>query len=104
MEVIALVGPSGTGKSHRALLVAHNNQADAIIDDGLLIKNGKIIAGKSAKREHNKVLAVNLAIFVLPGHAEEVRKAQETLREYRRGKANLERRIVENEQWWKLRH
>ena len=50
MEVIALVGPSGTGKSHRALLVAHNNQADAIIDDGLLIKDGTIIAGKSAKR------------------------------------------------------
>ncbi|MDD6597426.1 Asp23/Gls24 family envelope stress response protein [Anaerovibrio sp.] len=77
MEVIALVGPSGTGKSHRALLVAHNNQADAIIDDGLLIKNGKIIAGKSAKREQNKVLAVKRAIFVLPGHAEEVRKAIE---------------------------
>ena len=77
MEVVALVGPSGTGKSHRALLVAHNNQADAIIDDGLLIKNGKIIAGKSAKREQNKVLAVKRAIFVLPGHAEEVRKAIE---------------------------
>ena len=77
MEFIALVGPSGTGKSHRALLVAHNNQADAIIDDGLLIKNGKIIAGKSAKREQNKVLAVKRAIFVLPGHAEEVRKAIE---------------------------
>lgn len=77
MEVIALVGPSGTGKSHRALLVAHNNQADAIIDDGLLIKNGKIIAGKSAKREQNKVLAVKRAIFVLPGHAEEVRRAIE---------------------------
>ena len=71
------MGPSGTGKSHRALLVAHNNQADAIIDDGLLIKNGKIIAGKSAKREQNKVLAVKRAIFVLPGHAEEVRKAIE---------------------------
>ena len=77
MEFIAVVGPSGTGKSHRALLVAHNNQADAIIDDGLLIKNGKIIAGKSAKREQNKVLAVKRAIFVLPGHAEEVRKAIE---------------------------
>ena len=77
MEVIALVGPSGTRKSHRALLVAHNNQADAIIDDGLLIKDGKIIAGKSAKREQNKVLAVKRAIFVLPGHAEEVRKAIE---------------------------
>ena len=75
MEVIALVGPSGTGKSHRALLVAHNKKADAIIDDGLYIKDGKILAGKSAKREQNKVLAVKRAIFVLPGHAEEVSKA-----------------------------
>lgn len=35
---------------------------------------------------------------------EEIRQAAETLREYRRGKANLERRIVDNEQWWKMRH
>ncbi len=40
----------------------------------------------------------------LPIGPEELRKAEEILRAYRRGKANLERRIVENEQWWKLRH
>ncbi|MCI5814938.1 MAG: hypothetical protein MR216_08475, partial [Bacteroidales bacterium] len=40
----------------------------------------------------------------LPIGPEELRQAEETLRAYRRGKANLERRIVENEQWWKLRH
>ena len=51
MDVIALVGPSGTGKSHRALMVARQNKADAIIDDGILIKDNKIIAGHSAKRE-----------------------------------------------------
>ena len=77
IDVIALVGPSGTGKSHKALRVAHSNQADAIIDDGLLIKDGKIIAGTSAKKEMNKVLAVKRAIFVLPGHAKEVREAIE---------------------------
>jgi ABC-type dipeptide/oligopeptide/nickel transport system ATPase component len=43
MDVIALVGPSGTGKSHRALMVARQNKADAIIDDGILIKDNKII-------------------------------------------------------------
>ena len=42
MDVIALVGPSGTGKSHRALMVARQNKADAIIDDGILIKDNKI--------------------------------------------------------------
>lgn len=41
MDVIALVGPSGTGKSHRALMVARQNKADAIIDDGILIKTIK---------------------------------------------------------------
>lgn len=77
MDVIAFVGPSGTGKSHNALKVAHSNQADAIIDDGLYIKDGRIIAGRSAKKEINKVLAVKRAIFILPGHAKEVAEAIE---------------------------
>lgn len=80
MDVIALVGPSGTGKSHRALIVAHEHKADAIIDDGILIQDGKIIAGHSAKREASKIMAVRRAIFSLPGHAEEVRHAIETLK------------------------
>ena len=75
MDVIALVGPSGTGKSHRALMVARQNNADAIIDDGLLIKNNKIIAGHSAKREVSKIMAIRRAVFVVPGHAEEVKEA-----------------------------
>ncbi len=75
MDVIALVGPSGTGKSHRALLVAQHHHADAIIDDGILIKDGKIVAGNSAKKEKSKIMAVRRAIFVLPGHAEDVRAA-----------------------------
>ena len=35
---------------------------------------------------------------------EEIQKAQLTLNKYKEGKANLERRIVDNEQWYKLRH
>ena len=35
---------------------------------------------------------------------EQLRAALETLRRYRAGKANLERRIIENEEFWKLRH
>lgn len=35
---------------------------------------------------------------------EEIQKAQLTLQRYKEGKANLEQRIVENEQWYKLRH
>ncbi len=35
---------------------------------------------------------------------EQIRAAMETLRRYKAGKANLERRIIENEEFWKLRH
>jgi hypothetical protein len=35
---------------------------------------------------------------------EAVQKANQTLQKYKEGKANLERRIVDNEQWYKLRH
>lgn len=63
MRVVALVGPSGTGKSHRASLVADEVGADAIVDDGLLIAGGKILAGVSAKRAKNKVEAIRRAIL-----------------------------------------
>ena len=35
---------------------------------------------------------------------EQIQAAQQTLNKYKEGKANLEQRIVENEQWFKLRH
>lgn len=74
MEVYALVGPSGTGKSHRALLVAQQYGVDALIDDGLLIHNNRIVAGKSAKREPTKLQAIRRAIFVDPEQAQEVKE------------------------------
>lgn len=36
--------------------------------------------------------------------AQEVRKASQILKKYRQGKARLEQRIIDNEQFWKLRH
>ena len=36
--------------------------------------------------------------------AEEVRKATQILKKYKQGKAHLEQRLIENEQFWKLRH
>lgn len=35
---------------------------------------------------------------------EEVQQAMLTLQKYKEGKANLEKRIIDNEQWYKLRH
>ena len=75
MEVYALVGPSGTGKSHRAAAVAREIEADALIDDGLLIRESRIVAGRSAKREATKIGAIRRALFVDPAHRDEVRQA-----------------------------
>ena len=35
---------------------------------------------------------------------EQLKKAVETLKKYKDGKTNLETKIIENEQWYKLRH
>ena len=40
----------------------------------------------------------------LPVEAEQLHHAFQLLGRYRQGKANLEKRIIENEQWYKLRH
>lgn len=80
IEVIALIGPSGTGKSHHAMLVAQEHKCQAIIDDGLLISGSRIIAGRSAKREETKTAAVRRAVFTSPGHVLEVRTALEDLK------------------------
>ena len=64
MEVYALVGPSGTGKSHRAAVVANNYGARTIIDDGLLIHDSRIIAGASAKSQPTKLGAIKAALFM----------------------------------------
>lgn len=73
MEVYALVGSSGTGKSHRAMVIAYEHGINTVIDDGLLIRDGCKLAGKSAKREATALQAVKRAIFLDPMHAEEVR-------------------------------
>ena len=75
MKVYALVGKSGTGKSHHSMWVARENNIEYIIDDGLLVSDNRIIAGKSAKREPTKVASVRRAIFSDPAHSQEVKKA-----------------------------
>lgn len=86
IEVVAFVGPSGTGKSHRAIGVAFDNKCDAIIDDGILIKGTKILAGTSAKNEDNRIQAVKRAIFTDDEHARSVREALQ--------KSNIKRLLI----------
>lgn len=74
-KIYSLVGKSGTGKSFRAKLVAEKNKLEAIIDDGLLILDQKIIAGKSAKKASIFLEAVKTAIFEDDDHRDEVKHA-----------------------------
>ncbi|MBR0080916.1 MAG: hypothetical protein IJP69_11150 [Synergistaceae bacterium] len=72
IEIYAFVGPAGTGKSHRATHVAKQNGIDVIIDDGLVISRGRILAGRSAKSEINRLRAIKRAIFEYEDHRNEV--------------------------------
>ena len=63
MQVYAFVGKTGTGKSYNALKVAKSFDIKYIIDDAILIKETKVIAGKSAKTEASKIASVKAAIF-----------------------------------------
>lgn len=64
IKVYAFVGPSGTGKSYRAQMVANENNIHYIIDDGLLINENDVIAGSSAKKAPTKIETVKKAIFI----------------------------------------
>ena len=72
IEVYSFVGPAGTGKSQRATHVARQYGIDLIIDDGLVVSRGRILAGKSAKSEMKMVRAIRRAIFEYAPHREEV--------------------------------
>lgn len=75
IKVYAFVGPSGTGKSYRAQMVASEHGIHYIIDDGLLIKDNEVIAGVSAKKAPTKIETVKGALFLNEAKAEEIKKA-----------------------------
>ncbi len=64
MRVYAFVGPSGTGKSYRAQMVAGENNISYIIDDGLLVNENEVVAGESAKKASTKIETVKHAVFM----------------------------------------
>jgi len=71
-KILALVGESGTGKSFHAKIVAQKYRVDFLIDDGLLIKDNRILAGRSAKIENSFMAAVKVALFDEKSHRDEV--------------------------------
>ena len=80
IKTYAFVGPSGTGKSYRAQMVAVERDIKYIIDDGLLIKENEVVAGVSAKKAPTKIETVKKALFNNKEEAEEIKKA---FRKYR---------------------
>ena len=80
MNVIGLSGKSGTGKSYVATELCKKLGIDAIIDDGLLIAEGKILAGESAKKQSTRIGAVRTAVFQKEENAREVMLAIERLK------------------------
>ena len=75
IKVYAFVGPSGTGKSYRAQMVAGEYDIHYIIDDGLFIKDNEVIAGNSAKKAPTKIETVKHALFYKEEEKEEIVKA-----------------------------
>ena len=75
IKVYAFVGPSGTGKSYRAQMVAGEYDIHYIIDDGLFIKDNEVIAGNSAKKAPTKIETVKHALFLTEEEKKEIRKA-----------------------------
>ena len=49
-------------------------------------------------------IAVNESLSTPVIGPEQVREAMQTLMKYKAGKANFEHRVIENEEWWKMRH
>lgn len=72
MKIVSFTGKSGTGKSYQATHLAQSRGIDAIIDDGLLIYKGQIVAGTSAKKCASKAAAMRTALFNYDDHRSEV--------------------------------
>ena len=72
MKIVSFTGKSGTGKSYRATALAQSRGFDAIIDDGLLIYKGQIVAGTSAKKCASKAAAMRTSLFNYEDHRDEV--------------------------------
>ncbi len=75
IEVYAFVGPSGTGKSYRAQMVASKFDIEYIIDDGILVKDNEIVAGNSAKKASTKIETVKKALFINENQKREMIRA-----------------------------
>ena len=61
-------------------------------------------SSKNKKEENMEFVNEEAIVYVPPIGKERILEATQILGKYKRSKANLEKRIIENEQWWKMRH
>lgn len=75
MEIYGLSGKSGTGKSFHAAEVCAKRGIRGLIDDGLFLYDGNIVAGISAKKQATSLAAIKTALFTDDDHCIDVQKA-----------------------------
>ena len=75
MLLYGLSGKSGTGKSYHASELCAKYKIRGLIDDGLFMMDGNIIAGVSAKKQATSIAAIKTALFTSDEHCEEVKNA-----------------------------
>ena len=74
-----------------------------------MIEKKKLVSGSAEPQAAEAVLPEETAGTDAPVKVEiigidQIKEAAQTLQEYKKGKENLEQRIIANEQWYKLRH
>lgn len=72
-------------------------------DDGGQATTGSVGVGAFA-RPNEAALMIDESLSTPVIGKDQIRKANQTLREYMTGKARLDSRIVEDDQWWRQRH
>ena len=86
-------------------LVRRQSAPRPTVQSELAKMEGKRTAPAPAEiRNDRSGAADGFRVLKQPIGREQIQKAQQILNRYKEGKANLERRIVDNEQWYKLRH
>lgn len=82
-------------------MLRHQSAPRQTIDDAL----NQVLMQPAANPAGLNPAAVNgFRALSAPIGKEAIEKATQILQKYKEGKANLERRIIDNEQWYKLRH
>lgn len=79
MEIYGLSGKAGTGKSYQAGELAARLKIRGLVDDGLFMYDGNIVAGVSAKKQATGIAAIRTALFTDDKHCWSVEKAIEQL-------------------------